>query len=77
MNDCEPREPWVDSLGLAAHVGKSVYTVRRRAQAGEYPGIKDGGEWMFKLSAVDEAISNKMTDPWAQSPRSRGRRRVA
>lgn len=72
----ETLEPWVDSQAVADHIGKSVYTVRRRAQAGEFPGIKDGREWMFQLSAIDAHLNSKIVDPWAQSPRSRGRRRI-
>lgn len=69
------REPWVDAVAAAAHMNKSVLTIRRWAHAGEIPGVKKGGEWMFQLSAIDEHL-NTPTDPWAQSPQSRGRRRT-
>lgn len=70
-------EPWVDTPAVAAHLNKSVLTIRRWASAGEIPGVKTRGEWMFQLSAIDAHLNNKMTDPWAQSTRSRSRRRVA
>lgn len=70
------REPWVGTQEVADHLGKSVFTVRRWAQVGEIPGSKKGKSWLFQLSAVDAAMS-VAPDPWEQSPRSRGRSRVA
>lgn len=70
-------EPWVDTPAAAAHLNKSVLTTRRWAARGEIPGVKKGGEWMFQLSAIDAHLNNTQTDPWAQSPRSRSRRKVA
>jgi hypothetical protein len=69
-------EPWVDTQTVANHTGKSVYTVLRRARAGEWPGHKDGGEWMFKLSAVDEALNPPAVDLWAATPQARSRKRA-
>jgi excisionase family DNA binding protein len=73
---CPMSEPWVDTLTIAAHLGKSVYTIRNRAKAGVLPAVKDGRDWMFKLSEVDAALTNRTTDRWAASPRSRTRRKV-
>ena len=70
------REPWVDTQAAADHLGKSVFTVRRWAQSGEIPATKKGKSWMFQISAIDEKLQ-ATPDPWVQSPRSRGRRRVA
>lgn len=70
------REPWVDAQAAADHLGKSVFTVRRWAQTGVIPGEKPGKSWMFQISAIDEKLQAK-PDPWVQSTRSRGRRRVA
>ncbi|WP_410781002.1 helix-turn-helix domain-containing protein [Leifsonia sp. SIMBA_070] len=71
-----PSEPWVDSERLAEHLGKSVFTVRRWAQSGIIPGRKVGGGWMFRVSEVDDSVNRQPADPWIQSPRSRGRRRI-
>ncbi|MGN6760565.1 MAG: helix-turn-helix domain-containing protein [Leifsonia sp.] len=68
-------EPWVDSEAAAAHLGKSVFTIRRWAQTAAIPARKVGREWMFQLSAIDAHL-NRVEDPWIQSPRSRGRRRI-
>ena len=70
------REPWVDTQALVPHLNKSAYTIRRWAQTGIIPGVKKGRGWMFQLSAVDAALTAQ-PDPWLQSPRSRGRKRVA
>lgn len=70
-------EPWVDTPAVAEHLNKSVLTVRRWASAGEIPGIKKGGEWMFQLSTIDAHLNDKPSDPWASSSRSRSRRKTA
>ncbi|WP_396427044.1 helix-turn-helix domain-containing protein [Leifsonia shinshuensis] len=67
-------EPWVDSEALAAHLGKSVFTVRRWAQTGTVPGRRVGNGWMFRISEVDDHLSRPL-DPWQQSRRSRARNR--
>lgn len=71
-------EPWVDVNSVALHIGKKPWTVRELAKSGALgPGAtKIGSEWRFKLSLIDEHLTAK-PDPWAQSPRSRGRKRVA
>ncbi|MGN7799039.1 helix-turn-helix domain-containing protein [Leifsonia sp. 22587] len=68
-------ERWVDCEALATHLGKSVFTIRRWAQTGTVPGRKVGKAWMFRISEVDDHLSRPV-DPWQQSPRSRGRRRI-
>jgi predicted site-specific integrase-resolvase len=70
-------ENWVDIKAVASHLDVSVASVRRYTQAGDIPGIKLGGQWKYQLSKVNEAIESKTADPWAPSPRSRNRRRVA
>lgn len=69
------REPWVGVPEVSTHLGKSQYTVRELAKAGAIPGTKLGSEWRFKLSLIDEKLT-AAPDPWVQSPRSRGRKRV-
>lgn len=68
-------ERWVDVKTVAEHLGKKPYTVRELAKAGAIPATKLGSEWRFKLSLIDEHLTQK-PDPWAQSSRSRGRRRT-
>jgi excisionase family DNA binding protein len=68
-------ESWVDTLAVAEHLGTSVFTVRRLAQAGDIPGTKIRNEWRFQISAIDAHMTAK-PDPWAQSNKSRGRRRL-
>lgn len=53
---------------------EKVYQLVRR---GEIPGFKLGGVWRFFPSEVREHVTAPKTDPWAQSARSRGRKRVA
>lgn len=55
----------------------STDTVYRKARAGEIPGFKLGGLWRFFPSEVKEHIKAPKVDPWAQSARSLGRKRVA
>ncbi len=71
-------EPWADTKAAAVHFNKAEWTVRELAKSGALgPGAtKIGSEWRFKLSLIDAHLTAK-PDPWAQSPRSRGRKRVA
>jgi excisionase family DNA binding protein len=68
-------EAWVNTLAVANHLGTSVFTVRRLLQSGAIPGVKIRNEWRCQLGAID-AHMTATPDPWAQSPRSRGRRRL-
>lgn len=70
-------ENWVDIKTVALHLDVSVASVRRYRESGTIPGVKLGGQWKFQLSKVNEAIRINESDPWASSPRSRGRRRIA
>lgn len=69
-------EPWVGIKDVALHLDVSVASIRRYREAGTIPGVKLGGQWKFQLSKVNEALDTTASDPWAQSPRSRSRRRV-
>jgi len=69
-------EPWVDTKTVAEHTGKSVFTVRNRAKAGEWPGVKSGRDWIFQLSKIDAAIEAGAVNLYAQSPQSRAKRRA-
>lgn len=71
-------EPYVGAKEVAVMLNNmSPLTVKQWAKAGKIPGTKPGKEWLFQLSEVKAFLDNNQTDPWAQSPRSRGRRRVA
>ena len=73
----EEQEKAVDCRGLAEILATSEFTIRRRAEAGEIPGMKLGRSWRFIPSAVIAHLSAP-SDPWKRSPQSsRGRRKVA
>ena len=69
-------ESWFTTQQVAEHLGKSVFTVRDWAKAGIILGWKNGRDRMFKLSEVEAALTTKPADLWAQSSRSRNRRRT-
>lgn len=76
-NETQPTtEPWVRTPAIAAHLGVSEYTIRSWAKLGTIPGHKVGREWLFKVSEVDAHLCQPPADPWMQSARSRGRKRV-
>ena len=66
-------EKIVDLRGMAEILSVSVDTVRRKANAGEIPGVKIGNLWRFKPTEVWAALSVK-SDPWARSARAKARR---
>ena len=66
----------VDVPALADYLNKSEYTIREYAKAGDIPGHKVGREWRFFLSEVRERLTSRAVET-AQSPQSRGRKRVA
>ncbi|MDR7189736.1 excisionase family DNA binding protein [Microbacterium sp. BE35] len=55
----------------------STDTAYRKARTGEIPGFKLGGLWRFFPSEVKAHVTTPKADPWAQSARSRSRKRVA
>lgn len=61
---------------MADMLSASPEKVYRMAQRGEIPAFKVGREWRFFPSKVVEHLEQR-PDPWAQSPRSVRRRRVA
>lgn len=63
----------VDLIGMAAFLNVSVDTVRRKANAGQIPGVKVGNLWRFKPSEVWAALGVK-SDPWARSAGAKARR---
>lgn len=65
----------VDTATVAAHLDLTEQTVLKHARSGIIPGKKYGGRWRFDLEQIDHAP--EPTDPWAQSPQSRGRRRAS
>ncbi len=66
----------VDLADMARILGVSTDTVYRMVRTGDIPGFKVGGVWRFFPSEV-RAHLNRPKDPWAQSARSRARKRVA
>lgn len=64
----------VDLIGMAEILKVSVDTVRRKANAGDIPGVRVGNRWRFKPSEVWAALA-KESDPWVRSAGSRARRR--
>lgn len=62
---------------LAAELRMSVWTVYRKANTGEIPGIRFGkrGVWRFDLEDVRAASTPKPHNSWEQP--SRARKRVA
>lgn len=62
---------------IAELLDKSQDTIYRMVRSGDIPGFKVGGEWRFFESAVIAHFQAPKSDPWAQSARSRSRKRVA
>jgi excisionase family DNA binding protein len=69
-------EAAVDVAEMARILGVSMDTVYRQVRAGDIPGFKLGGLWRFFPSKV-VAHLERPNDPWQQSNRSRGRRRIS
>jgi excisionase family DNA binding protein len=69
-------EPWVGVPIVAEHLDKTPFTVRELAKSGAIPGTKIGSEWRFKLSLIDAFLTKPEPDVFAQSNKSRGRRRL-
>jgi excisionase family DNA binding protein len=72
-----PEEQPVGAVEIAEYLGVSVYTARVKAQTGVIPAFKVGNQWRYYLSEVKAHLTAASSDPWAASPRSRGRRRIA
>lgn len=68
-------EQMLDAHALAEVLNVSADTVYRRARTREWPALKVGGQWRFDLTEVKEAC-NRIRDPWVQSARSQGRKRL-
>lgn len=62
---------------IAAMLGVSNDTIYRMVRGGDIPGFKMKGVWRFFPSEVKAHVKAPKVDPWAQSARSRGRKRVA
>jgi excisionase family DNA binding protein len=77
MSGEAPTENMVGIPRIAQLLDKSPDTIYRMVHAGDIPGFKVGGEWRFFESAVIAHFQTPKSDPWAQSTRSRSRRRVA
>jgi len=54
-------EPLLDSHEVAKLMGVHPETVKRRARAGEIPGIKLGKLWRFRASALDSHVQEIMS----------------
>lgn len=62
---------------IAVMLGVSQDTIYRMVRGGDIPGFKMKGVWRFFPSEVKAHVKAPKVDPWAQSARSRGRKRVA
>jgi excisionase family DNA binding protein len=62
---------------IASLLGVSTDTIYRMAREGDIPGFKMKGVWRFFPSEVKAHVKAPKADPWAQSARSRSRKRVA
>jgi excisionase family DNA binding protein len=62
---------------IASMLGVSTDTIYRMVRGGEIPGFKMKGVWRFFPSEVKQHVKAPKVDPWAQSARSRSRKRVA
>jgi excisionase family DNA binding protein len=76
----EERYLTAPEMGEILHV--SADTVRRRAEAGEIPGVRVGRQWRFLAAEVKDHLRllASARDPWARSAASRralNRRRAA
>jgi excisionase family DNA binding protein len=74
-------EAAVDVAAIASMLGFSKDTIYRKVRGGEIPGFRLGdgprAPWRFFPSEVKAHVKAPKADPWAQSARSRSRRRVA
>lgn len=52
-------DPLISTFVLAAHLGLSKSTVRRKASSGEIPSVRRGREYWFDLDAVRAALRHK------------------
>ncbi|NQU73296.1 MAG: hypothetical protein HQ547_01120 [Candidatus Omnitrophica bacterium] len=52
-------EEWVIAETIKEYLReKDIQTVLRLARQGRIPGVKIAGQWKFKLSLVDKALTN-------------------
>ena len=52
-------EEWVIADTIKDYLGeKDIQTVLRLVRQGKIPGVKIAGQWKFKLSLVDKALTN-------------------
>lgn len=75
MSDIE--EAAVGVAEIAVMLKASPTKIYEMVRRGDLPGFKLGGTWRFFPSEVKAHVRAPKTDPWAQSARSRARRRVA
>lgn len=52
-------EKTVTSKQLAKHLNLHEVTIRKKAAAGELPGMRSGLNWVFKISEVEEFLKSK------------------
>lgn len=62
---------------IAAMLRMSNDSIYRMVRGGDLPGFKVRGVWRFFPSEVRAHVKAPKSDPWAQSARSRSRKRVA
>lgn len=65
----------IDAVGLSQMLGISVWKAREHGKDPLFPSFREGNEHRFWPSAVREYVT-RPRDPWKQSARSLGRKRV-
>ncbi|QHF19827.1 hypothetical protein GTU71_02440 [Rathayibacter sp. VKM Ac-2762] len=68
-------EQAIDAVGLAQMLSISVWKARELGKDPMFPSFRLGNEHRYWPSAVREYLSRPV-DPWKQSARSLGRKRV-
>ena len=52
-------EQWKNAEVVKNYLGENdIQTVLRLARQGKIPGVKIAGQWKFKLSLIDKALTN-------------------
>lgn len=73
MTDEQPQQQWLTAPELALVFKVGSDTIRRRAAAGDLPGVRVGRQWRFQLAEVEAHLraARENRDPWARPAASR------
>ncbi len=64
--EAEKVEGWVSADEVAEHLSMTAHWVREMAKRGELPAVKFGAYWRFRISTVDQSMTERQ-----QTPRTR------